>query len=377
MDFDPEIALRYAASIARPRRVGCGEDEVVANEIADRLQQFGYRVERQPFRFSTAPNVVLTLNILIGLICVLIVLLARNSLPALSIGAAIAIVLLLILFSPINRRVQSAALKDAGASGSLTANLIARLPLADDPSLPHLYLVAHYDSKSQRLPLVVRIALFVVAIAASLIVASLTLLNAPMSIITVAGIAAIAAGLPLLFLDVGNTSPGAIDNASSVGLVLHLAECLAQRDDLRDKLRLTILIPSAEEMMVMGATAFVQAHERQLRRPSRLHILNFDGIGIDGDLYWTGRSAARLMRHVQQACHDLRLPLRHFRFVGAMFDHMPFAQRGFDAVTLMAIGPASRSVHTPGDSIDKLHVRGFDQAGQVTLRVIEALATEA
>jgi hypothetical protein len=60
-----------------------------------------------------------------------------------------------------------------------------------------------------------------------------------------------------------------------------------------------------------------------------------------------------------------------------MFDHMPFAQRGFDAVTLMAIGPASRSVHTPGDSIDKLHVRGFDQAGQVTLRVIEALATEA
>jgi len=377
MNFDPEIALRYAASIARPRRAGCGEDEVVANEIADRLQQFGYRVERQPFRFSTAPNIVLTLTILIGLVCVLIVLLSRDSMPALSIGGAIMIVLLLILFGPINRSVQSAALKDVGRAGILTANLIATLPMEDDLLLPHLYLVAHYDSKSQRLPLVVRIALFVVAIAASVIVAVLTLFNAPTSIIGVAGIVAIAAGLPLLFLDVGNASPGAIDNASSVGLVLHLAECLAQCDDLRDKLRVTILIPSAEEMMVMGATAFVEAHERQLRQLPRLTILNFDGVGIDGDLYWAGQSAARLIRHIRQACHDLRLPLKRFRFVGAMFDHMPFAQRGFDAVTLMAIGQASRSVHTPGDSIDKLNVRGFDQAGQVTLRVIEALATEA
>jgi Zn-dependent M28 family amino/carboxypeptidase len=180
----------------------------------------------------------------------------------------------------------------------------------------------------------------------------------------------------LLFLDVGNASPGAIDNASSVGLVLHLAECLVQRHDLRDKLHVTILISSAEEMMVMGTAAFVKAHERQLRRQSWLSILNFDGIGVDGDLYWAGRSSSRLIRHIRQACDDRRLPLRRFRFVGAMFDHIPFAQHGFDAVTLMAIGRASRSIHTPGDSIDKLHIRGFDQAGQVTLRIIEQMANE-
>jgi hypothetical protein len=32
-------------------------------------------------------------------------------------------------------------------------------------------------------------------------------------------------------------------------------------------------------------------------------------------------------------------------------------------------------VHTPADSIDKLHVRGFDQAGRVVLRVIEEIIT--
>jgi len=69
------------------------------------------------------------------------------------------------------------------------------------------------------------------------------------------------------------------------------------------------------------------------------------------------------------------LPLKRFRFVGALFDHVPFAQHGFDAVTLMAIGRASRSVHTPDDSIDKLHRRGFDQAGRVALKVIQQLTT--
>jgi hypothetical protein len=56
-----------------------------------------------------------------------------------------------------------------------------------------------------------------------------------------------------------------------------------------------------------------------------------------------------------------------------MFDHVPFAQRGLDAVSLAVIGKATRAVHTPGDSADKLHVRGFDQAGQVALRVIEKM----
>jgi hypothetical protein len=33
-------------------------------------------------------------------------------------------------------------------------------------------------------------------------------------------------------------------------------------------------------------------------------------------------------------------------------------------------------VHTSGDTPDKLHVRGFEQAGRVALRVIEKLAEQ-
>ena len=387
MNFNPQTAMEYAASIARPRCVGSGEDEVVADEIADQLRQFGWHVQRQPFRFSTAPATVLALEVFASLALVVVIFGFWN-VPAVTMGAVALVVVLVVSAQPINRVVQSRSVwqpgdrtrKHALGKTYATANLVATLPgCPDDPSLPKLYLVAHYDSKSQRMPLAVRIVLFVTAMTSVLVFAVLTLMNAiaPMPIATVFGVIAIAAGLPLLTLDVGNTSPGAIDNASGVGLVLHLAECLAQRNDLCGSLCITVLIPSAEEHSLMGSHAYVAADNSILRRQSRsggLYVLNFDGVGVDGGLYWVGTSSGALLDWVRSAGQELGIPLKRFRLIGALYDHMPFAQHGFEALSLIAVGKASRSVHTPQDSIDKLHVRGFDQAGRVTLEVIERLA---
>jgi Zn-dependent M28 family amino/carboxypeptidase len=162
---------------------------------------------------------------------------------------------------------------------------------------------------------------------------------------------------------------------------------LAQRTDWQDRLRLTILLPSAEEMTLMGSVAYVTAQEEMLRAHDRdggLYVLNFDGVGVDGDLYYVGHShqspngdRLSLLARVQSACAELNLPLKRFGFAGALFDHIPFAQRGFDAISLIAVGRASRSVHTPADSIEQLHVRGFDQAGRVALQVIEQMMRPA
>ena len=403
MSFNPQTALNYATSIARPRRVGSGEDEKVANEIEERLRGWAYQVERQPFMFSTWPNAFLTLVTFSGLLLVTIVLLAHDRAPLLADVASIALIVLFIAFMPLNRVVQAKSLRRVpahrgpsalglrGAHPAMTrlikryatANLIARLSLPDRSDVPQLYLVAHYDSKSQRMPLAVRVTLFMLVISLGSTLAALTLFNVPSALYLLIGLLALAAGAPLLFLDVGNNSPGAIDNASSVGLVLHLAEMLARREDWRDKLRLTILIPSAEELTLMGSVAYVTEHEKTLRLQAGqggLFILNFDGIGVNGDLYYAGNSrrgvdgaTIGLLDHVQHACRELNVPLKRFRFVGALFDHIPFAQHGFDAISLVAIGPAIRAVHTPQDSIDQLHVRGFEQAGRVTLQVVEQL----
>src|SRR5512139_4324923 len=111
MTFDPHIALNYAASIARPRRVGTGADEEIAAEIAEKLRGWGYEVERQPFTFSTAPQAFLTLVVLAAIVLVLMMLLAHERFSIVADVAAVALVLLVALFMPLNRRVQSAALE--------------------------------------------------------------------------------------------------------------------------------------------------------------------------------------------------------------------------------------------------------------------------
>ncbi len=417
MTFDPRVALQYAASLSRPRRVGSGEDEKVAQEIEERLRGWGWHVERQPFTFSTASEVFLKLFILASVLLVAALLVWPERV------LAVMLVVLIAMFMPLQRSVQARALEQNGrglkwGKHYTTANLIARPSLrgalpsdeaisvhngdcfasfdsaaaarscrsardARNDETPHLYLVAHYDSKSQRMPLVMRMTLFMLAISAGLILVVLTLFDVSTVLRLPIGLLALASAVPLLLLDVGNTSPGAIDNASSVGLILHLAELLAQRTDWQDKLQMTLLIPSAEEMTLMGSVAYVTAHEALLRDQAErggLRVLNFDGVGVDGDLYFIGGSRQRqngdrinLLTCVQDACAELHLPLKRFGFIGALFDHIPFAQRGFDAISLITVGRASRSVHTPQDSIDQLHLRGFDQAGQVALHMIERM----
>ncbi len=59
MEFDPNKALAYAQALSRPRLVGSGEDERVAQEIVARLESFGYKVEREPFQFTRAFDIAL------------------------------------------------------------------------------------------------------------------------------------------------------------------------------------------------------------------------------------------------------------------------------------------------------------------------------
>jgi hypothetical protein len=407
MEFDAQVALSYARAISRPRRVGCREDEKVAGEIAAWLEQSGYQVERQPFQFSTAPTRFITLEVLAGLLLILMAFWARRFGAWAEALPAAMLLLLMVAIGPINRLVEANSVApDPAAPVSrwsaiclrmgvrrTTANLVAMRPdLPDDPALPHLYLVAHYDSKSQWMPLAIRIALFTAAIIGSTSFAGLILLGlagpALAFAANVAGVVTVGAGLPLLFLGAGNASPGAIDNASGVGVVLHLAECLARRSDLFVKARVTVLMTSAEELTLGGAFAFVRRNEDRLRRQAesgRLYILNLDGPGVDGKLYMVSPSRrlesyaspashANLASLVRAACSELQISLGKFSLPGAMFDHIPFARCGFDAVSLMAVGRASWAVHTPGDSADKLHIRGFEQAGRVAWRVIEKLA---
>lgn len=402
MTFDPHSALAYARRFARPRLAGSAENQRVAGEIASLLEARGCQITRETFLFSTAFNVFIAGEVLACLLLALASLAMQAISPRASALLSAGIVAVIGVAPWLNRAAQAGAVAPQDERGRVSlwqrvclrlgrrftaTNLIATLPGAsDDAALPHLILVAHYDSKSQRLPLVARVTCFALAIGGGLLYAAMTLACALTGIPALSALAtglatvAVVAGIPLLFLDVGNASPGAIDNASGVGVVLHLAETLAQRRDWQSRLRLTILFTDAEEMGVAGAAAWARRHLHALRRDAQgagLGILNFDGVGVNADLRLAGARASRRMAgRVEAGARDCGLRVKPFSMVGLSYDHVPFAEAGLDAVSLIAIGRATGAVHTPRDTAGLLHPKGFAQAGRIALAVIAQMQQE-
>jgi hypothetical protein len=400
--FNPETALSYARAISRPRMVGTAGEEITRQKISRRLEQIGLQVSCQPFRFSTAMGEFLALEILTSQLLILASIGVSRLEPRLVIFLVIPLVMLILAIRPLNRSVQMHSFPPKpGEPFSLwskicwnlgaryaTENIVGTYPGASGkPGLPGLYLVAHYDSKSQRIPLVIRIALFAIGIGGSLVFAGLIVLGIFIPVLTtisygVAGVALLSS-IPLLFLDAGNISPGAIDDASGVGVVLHLAEVLASQPEIHNRLNVTVLVTSAEELGTVGALAYVLENQSELRRQSvtgGLHVLNFDGPGVLGSLYLAApvkksHPSVRISLEdlVKEACEELGYRIGRFGLPGALFDHLPFADLGFDTASLIAIGKSTWFVHSAQDSADKLDQRGFEQAGMVGLLVMERL----
>ncbi len=400
LKFDPQVALEHAKAIARPRLVGTADEQVVADELACRLQGVGYQVAKEPFQFWNAVGIAIILLVLTSM---LIVGLALTGVVPYYVSAASLLVLLLTFRSCCNVAESLALLPDANQVGgavrrllgSLLSRLVDRLgmviashnvvaTLPGDPGTApkkHLYLVAHYDTKSQPLSIPVRIVLFVVLFVGGIgFVVSAPLASAYNGCIPVAfafGLAVIAAGAPLVLNGYANRSPGAIDNASGIGAVLHLAELMIQSPELRLRLDWTILFTSAEEMCLMGAAAYVKRHRSELGGQSgAVYVINFDGVGVDGRLFYDARGKVEpgeLVRLTREAAKARGIEVRPLRLVGTLLDHIPFARRGVDALSLLTIGQASRTVHTNRDTVNLLHLSGFAQAGNVAVEVIERL----
>jgi len=385
MEFNPHTALEYARAIARPRLVGSGEEEWVAQEIVAKLESFGYRVEREPFQFTRAFDLALAAEIGVGLALIL----SGTVLPSVRVPVALLLAALLVTIPFLNHFVHQNSIGPLGerkptiALGRRyqTTNIVARPPQPQTANNPHLYLVAHYDSKSQRLPIAVRMTLAVLFVLSAIVFACAAFLNALASdlLVSAIGIVALACGLPLLLLNVANDSPGAIDNASGAGLVLHLAECLMAWPRLLDQIQLTILMTGAEEMAIMGSMYHVKRNAGALGESAvagGLYVINFDGVGVDGRLYFGAGANDPLAELAREAAQQLRIPLGRFYVAGALFDHLPFAEAGLPAISLVTVGRDSWAVHTRHDTPDKLHPRGFEMAGKVALRAIESLASK-
>jgi len=230
------------------------------------------------------------------------------------------------------------------------------------PSPTKLWLVAHLDSKSQPVPMLVRVA-GVVVLAVGLAGVALLLLVRPSAAVA-ALVVAWVGGLPLMLSVVGQRSAGALDNASGVAAVLDAAGTLSPA------LPLGVLITDAEELSLAGARAWARSRRAGV-------ALNCDSVDDGGPLtaMFTRRPPSRLLSALAEASAASKETLRVRRLVpGILTDSVALADAGWETLTLSrgTLRTLLR-IHTSRDDLRSMRGVGIAGAARVLARTASRL----
>ena len=379
--YDAKRAYHHIRHLAFPRRVGStGETEARAY-IVKQFAELGLHVVREPFHFTKFPAEVLP-RILCGLFVpiVLSVPWFGERFPIPVCLACLLSLSIALLCTQWQKRFEG--LYNIGRK-HYSENIIATNDVEQDGNTPVFLFVAHYDSKSQVLPIAVR------AVAYGIGIAGLTLLTvtSAIKVVTLAwlpayivwSIAGITAfSLLLLQSNVTqNRSPGGFDNASGVGVMLEVARVAMAR---REKKPIIFLAAGAEEYGMCGALRHTQKHVDAYDR-NRTYVINLDGLGVGSGVNVVTRygippihTTRRLAKLLQTSGASLGVQVsERYLPIGVGLDSIPIASRGFETVTLTAgdVGSVALKIHSKRDNADLLNVESLQKVGELITDVIE------
>jgi hypothetical protein len=308
---------------ATPRFAGSPEEAKARTICRDELERAGFSCRDLPFEYSEAPGrwgPPLAAAFQAGTIAVVGHMAVHHGpLEALVVGSVLVCVLIWA----------SSYVKRRGIAGfpwqrARSTNLEATR------GEPLVWLVAHLDSKSQTVPILVRIVSSVVlalisALALLVILLSLVGVTLAPSVWRVLALAAVAVALPSIFCFVRNDSPGALDNASGVATVLIASQLASAVQNLG------VLITSGEELGLAGARAWAT------RSTPGMLVLNCDTVDDGGGWrsMYNGPRPARITAAAETIAARLALRIPMGRMIpGILADSMAFADRGIESVTI-------------------------------------------
>ena len=382
--YDAERAYHHITQLAIPRLVGSAGEAETQDYIGEQFTELGLDVSWEPFVFTKFPAEVLPR--ILSALFVLIVLSVPWVGERFPIPVSFACVLSLtvaMFFTQWQKRLEG--LYDVGRKYR-TENIIAKNGAKQDGNTPAFLFVAHYDSKSQVLPIAVRMLAYGIAIV-GLIALTIVMLVKVIALIwlpnyIVWGIAGMTS-FCLLLLQINlteNRSPGGFDNASGVGVMLEVARVVMARDK---KKNVTFLATGAEEYGMCGALRYIQAHADEYD-PENTYVINLDGLGVGNGVNLitrygipptrTTRTLRNLFRTSSEAL-GIRLSERYLP-IGVGLDSIPIASRGFETVTLTArgVGSVALKIHSKQDQSELLNAESLQQVGELIVDVIECAA---
>jgi len=271
--------LEDVAALAFPRFPGTDGERRAADFVEERFRSCGLETVREPFRAS--PTAVRRLRLVAhGTVAAgawILALLGPDQPASVLLGLA------LLAALPLFSRWRPAIERAFDAQPQIeSANVIGRRPGGGST----VVLMAHVDSKSAALPTFVPVVIILAAVVAIVVATAIALLRVA-GLEVPAGPPALlfvtAAGLLLVpFIPVGNRSPGAMDNASGVAVLLELARTLPGDADLAG-VDLVFLATGAEEIGLCGSMRWAQAHAADLNR-DRTVVINLDSVGVGRQL---------------------------------------------------------------------------------------------
>lgn len=347
-----------------PRFAGSAEESRARARCRRELEQVGFKCEEIPFEYSQwlgrwgPPVLSLTL-------AVLFVALGELTVRGLWLGGVLgAFVVMRVTLQLSVGPIRHGWILDFPWSRATSVNLVARR------GSPAVWLMAHLDSKSQTVPMLLRIlgsvalhlggALVVFGSVAFAIWGSRAT-----PVITTAQVLAIIGAIGVGLCFVRNQSPGAVDNASGVAAIILAAQ---SRNDGQS---LGVLITSGEELGLAGALAWARL------APEHLVILNCDTVDEAGAFrcMYSDAQPMRVAVVAENEAKRLAMDLRVRRLIpGIMADSMAFAYDSrWSAITLSRGNMSTLArIHTRGDNSTKLTGEGAAQAGAL----LSAMARE-
>ena len=391
LTYDAKRAYHHIRQLAFPRLVGSAGEAKAQDYIVQQFSELGLDVTRESFSFTKFPAEVLP-RLLCGLFVpvVLSVPWLGERFPILVCLVCLLSLSVALLFTQWQKRFEG--LYDVGRRYH-SENILATNGRKPNDTTPALLFIAHYDSKSQVLPIAVRAVAYGIAIVGLTVLTTVMVIKVliaawkPSDHITLVWlpdpIVWIAAGtttLCLLLLQINftqNRSPGGFDNASGVGVMLEAARVLMARDE---KKSITFLATGAEEYGMCGALRYVQKHADEYHQENT-YVINLDGLGVGNGVNVVTRYGIPPVRTTDALTCFFRASgeslgiqvSERYLPIGVGLDSIPIASRGFETVTLTAgdVGRAALKIHSKQDRCTLLNIESLQQVGELIVDVTE------
>lgn len=172
--------------------------------------------------------------------------------------------------------------------------------------------------------------------------------------------------------------PGAVDNASGVGVLLELARILAQE---KHEMGYQLVFFGAEEKGLVGSSYYVS----QADLSAVDWMLNLDMIGTPLEIDGAGSVSApsELIDKVTELARKNNIPFQlsgdqmvmaRESTQGGASDFSPFLKQGIPAVGLGIAGRPSGYYHRPEDTIDRLSLTELQRVGDFALQLVHSVS---